>query len=205
MSPERQKPIAIGLTGGIGSGKSLAGKYFVELGVPLIDADIVARQVVAKGQPALQRLAEHFGSEIINDSEELKRHLLREIIFNDDSARAWVENLLHPLIKEKIAHWINQQKAPYCIVVIPLLLEKEQYPFLDRVLVIDAPEASQLARVQARDNAEKKDVQKIINTQLARKDRLAKADDILLNDNSKQALKEKIIKLNDYYQQQYQQ
>lgn len=187
----------IGLTGGIGSGKSLSAHYFAELGVPIIDADAMSRKLVAPGQPALTKIIERFGSTLIQENGELNRLALREIIFNDPKHKHWLEKLLHPLIKDAILDEIHHIHAPYCIIVIPLLAETHAayQNLLDHIIVIDVSEAEQLSRASMRDKTTQRLVQKIISSQASRQKRLSIADTIIENNATTDDLKNKIKNL----------
>lgn len=194
-----KKTSIIGLTGGIGSGKTTAANFFAELGVTVIDADVIAREVVTPGSNTLKKIIAHFGSEIADSSGALQRSKLREIIFNDVNAREWLENLLHPLILQEIHRQAEKTHASYCIAVIPLLLEKNAHEGIDRILVIDAPEDLQIERAKQRDDLSETQVKNILATQLSRAQRLTKADDVILNDNDLKSLKQKIKALHIEY------
>src|SRR5579883_1238465 len=145
--------LVIGLTGGIGSGKSTVAKLFIERGVTVIDSDKLARDVVLPGQAALKQVAEKFGSAVMKPDGTLDRNALRKIIFEDENSRNWLEQLLHPLIRAEMKKQIKNANPPYCIIMIPLLLETENNPLIDRILVVDSAEADQIKRTQKRDNA----------------------------------------------------
>jgi len=200
--------LIIGLTGGIGSGKSQAASFFRELGAPVIDADEVAREVVQPGQKALAAIVEKFGQSFLNADGSLNRSLLREKIFNDEQARLWLENLLHPLILEAMFQQAESLSSPYCILVIPLLCEV--YPLIQkiikrekitafRVLVIDAPQDLQLSRTQSRDQLSISQVEKMLATQAPRDQRLKIANDVIENNGTLAQLKAKVEALHHYY------
>lgn len=196
--------LIIGLTGGIGSGKSTVARLFADKGIPVLDADVIARNLTEAGQPALTAIAEHFGMQVITKDGALDRAKLRAIIFEQANERQWLERLLHPLIREKITQQLallsaSDNKAPYCIVVIPLLLETEAYPFIDRILVVDAPEHLQISRVSTRDNTLAANAKNIVSTQINREERLKKADDIIINDGSLADLTPQVDNLHKQY------
>lgn len=174
----------VGLTGGIGSGKSTVADLFGKLDVPLIDADVVARQVVEKGSATLAKIVEHFGNEILTFDGNLDRSKLRQIIFSDNTERLWLNNLLHPAIRQEIRQQITQIKADYLILVVPLLIENNLTSLCDRILVVDIEPAIQIERVMQRDKNNKEMVQRIMQTQVSREERLAYADDIIENNGS---------------------
>lgn len=173
--------LAIGLTGGIASGKSLVGSAFERLGVDVIDADQVARDVVEPGEPALAEISARFGDDVIDKSGSLARRKLRAIVFSDDAARADLEAITHPRIRAELARRREACTSEYCILMVPILLKSGMQDLVDRVLVIDAPEATQLERLIARDDIDDDLARKMIAAQDSRAQRLALADDVLLN------------------------
>lgn len=191
--------LVIGLTGGIGSGKTTVAKLFERQGITIIDTDQLARDVTQRGQPALNEIAKKFSPNILNSDGSLNRTALRKIIFNDDDSRIWLENLLHPLIRAKITHKVAGVNSPYCIVVIPLLLEKEPNPLINRILVVDLPREEQIKRTQARDNLSQDEIKRIISTQVSRTERLAAADDIIDNFGSINDLIPQVNRLHGFY------
>ncbi len=187
--------LIIGLTGGIGCGKSTVCSFFAELKVEIVDADIIARQVVSKGQPALQKIAEQFGAEILIDGE-LNRALLREIIFQDNQHREWLNALLHPLIEAAIVHALAGAKGSYVLLEAPLLFENGLDKLTDYNLVIDLEPALQIKRASARDGVSVESIKAIIDKQIDRQQRLQQADFVLdNNDISLQDLKSRVIAL----------
>ena len=187
--------IVVGLTGGIGSGKSAVTKIFEGLGVKVVDADVASRQPVMKGQPALKKIAEKFGANILTSDGELDRRKLREIIFNENSAKDWLENLLHPLIHRILIDDLSSASSSYAILVSPLLFETNQKDLCSKTIVIDTSEDRQIDRTSKRDNVEASQVKSIIDSQLDRKSRNELADIIILNDGSLQELEEKVKKI----------
>ncbi len=174
----------LGLTGGIGSGKSTVAKAFRDLGIAVVDADIAAREVVAKGSPALKQIADHFGPHILQADGTLDRAKLRRIIFDNSEEKQWLESLLHPLIERHIRKQLTQATSPYVVFESPLLLETRQHELVDRVLVVDVPEKTQITRASARDNNSEEQIRAIMSTQLPRQERLSRADDIIDNSGS---------------------
>jgi len=174
----------VGLTGGIGSGKSTVASLFGDLGVHWVDADDVAREVVVPGTPALARIAEHFGERILTPEGALDRAQLRGIVFQEPDERDWLESLLHPVIREELIRQLNPDNYPhpYVLLVSPLLLETDQHELVDRILVIDVPKEVQLERTIARDTNSREQVERIIAAQASREDRLARADEVIDND-----------------------
>ncbi|EKD54445.1 MAG: dephospho-CoA kinase [uncultured bacterium] len=192
--------LVIGLTGGIGSGKSTVTALFAEYQIPIIDADVMAQALTQPGQPALKEIVAHFQQHpLVDKAGALNRRLLREIVFDQPHERQWLETLLHPLIIQQIKTEIAALKAPYCIVVIPLLFETGSYPFLDRILVVDTTEAIQIKRIAKRDKSSSAQIAAILKTQSSRKKRLEGADDIIVNDNDEAHLKAQVASLHAQY------
>jgi dephospho-CoA kinase len=189
----------IGLTGGIGSGKSTVAELFAERGIEIVDADLIAREVVLPGTAALGQIASHFGSSILAASGELDRAALRKRVFADTSARLWLEGLLHPLIHDRIVQRIDACQSPYCILASPLLLETSQHQLVNRVLVVDVDETSQLQRTLQRDGSDEATIRGIIAAQMARQDRLRQADDVLDNSGDRSKLDTSVDKLHTRY------
>jgi dephospho-CoA kinase len=195
------KPWILGLTGGIGSGKSAAAERFAELGVHVVDADQVARSVVEPGSAALAQIVDRFGVPILASSGELNRAALRERIFTSVEDRHWLERLLHPLIRQKIWASLSRAESPYAVLVSPLLVESRQHEQVDRVLVVDVPEDLQLQRVLARDQVSEDQVRAILAAQARREDRLRQANDVLVNDRDLSWLRQEVDRLHDRYLQ----
>jgi len=194
-----QPGLRVGLTGGIGSGKSTVCRIFTEIGVPVIDADEIAHQLTRAAQPALQLIVEAFGANVLTDSGELNRAYLRNLVFNDDAARTRLENILHPLVYKEIESRIRELNYPYCIICIPLLIEKQAHDKVDRVLVIDAPEEQQILRACKRDHTDRINIMRIMQTQTTRAKRLAEADDIIHNDGDITSLQRQVTMLHNAY------
>jgi len=191
--------LIVGLTGGIGSGKTLVSDYFKSLGIVIVDADVVSRQVVEPGTEALKKIAEKFDSDILNADGTLNRRVLRDIIFNNPDEKQWLENLLHPLIGLETARQLQTSQSPYTIFVSPLLIEIGQYKMTNRILVVDAPENLQVSRTVERDNTQAENVQSIMNTQASREKRLEMADDVILNNSDINSLHKKLDDLHQHY------
>ncbi len=189
----------VGLTGGIGSGKSTVSALFKKLGAPVIDADQIARELVEPGKPALKQITDTFGIGVLNPAKELDRNKMRQIIFQNPEKKETLESILHPLIRKSMQHGISQLKTPYCILEIPLLLETRQTDLVDRVLVIDVLPNIQYKRVQARSGLSKKEIDAIIATQIDRSSRIKAADDIIVNDKSRAELNNKVQQLHQMY------
>ncbi|GAC1032117.1 dephospho-CoA kinase [Pseudomonas sp. No.21] len=193
------KPWILGLTGGIGSGKSAVASHFGNLGVHLVDADHAARWVVEPGRPALAQITEHFGRDVLQADGQLDRATLRQRIFEQPEERRWLENLLHPLIGEEIVRDLASAQSPYAILVSPLLIESGQHRMTQRVLVVDAPEAVQVQRTMARDKVSEEQVGAILKAQASREKRLEAADDVLVNDRDLKWLQREVERLHAFY------
>ena len=189
----------VGLTGGIASGKSTAAKFFGALGVPIIDTDQVARDVVEPGQPPLERLVERFGSGILTPDGHLDRPALRNIVFSDPKARADLEALTHPAIGAAMEARSAAAGGAYQVLVIPLLVEKNLSSHVDRVLVVDCDEALQIRRLRARDRSTAAQAQAILNAQASRAARLKVADDVITNDADMSAVQNQVAALHARY------
>ncbi len=191
--------LVIGLTGGIGCGKTTVTNLFSELNVPVSDADVIAHQLVEPGQPALNKIIEAFGAEIILKNGQLNRPRIRQLIFNNPDAKELLENILHPLVYQQMNSWAAQQEAPYVIFSVPLLIETDRQNSVDRILVIDLPLEQQISRVMSRDQLSQNEILEIISSQAVRNKRREIADDIILNNGSQESLKGQVTKLNNFY------
>lgn len=191
--------LIIGLTGGIGSGKSEVSRRFESLGILVIDADQIAREVVQPGQPALADIVAHFGSDFVLPSGQLDRAKLRARIFSDPDAKAWLEQLLHPQINMLIRTRLQMAGSRYAILSSPLLLETKQHELVDRVLVVDTSELLQLERASQRDKDSEDQVRRIMATQLSRTDRCSRANDIIQNHGDLSELDTQVNKLHQLY------
>lgn len=199
MTSPVSKPWILGLTGGIGSGKSAAAQCFVDLGVHLVDADDAARWVVEPRRPALAQIAAHFGAGVLQADGTLNRSALRELIFKDPQQRVWLEGLLHPLIREEIRQYLARAESAYAILVSPLLLETSQHQMVQRVLVIDVLESVQIERTVLRDRTNEEQVRAILKAQASREERLSRADDVIVNDRDPAWLKSEVERLHHFY------
>ena len=193
--------LRIGLTGGIGSGKSRAADHFRQLGVPVVDADCLTRELTRPGAPTLEAIRSRFGENILDEQGRLDRSRLRRRIFSDAAARRDLEALLHPAVRARIAAWQAALTAPYGIAVVPLLFEAGFEPLFDRILVIQAPAAERVRRVMARDRVTEAEVRCILSSQLTDKERRARADDLLTNDGSEAQLLAAVERLHRFYLQ----
>lgn len=189
----------VGLTGGIASGKSTAAKFFGALGVPILDSDQIAREVVEPGQPPLERLVERFGPTILTSDGHLDRPALREIVFSDPKARADLEALTHPAIGAALEARSAEAGGPYQVLVIPLLVEKNLAAHVDRVLVVDCDEELQIRRLRDRDGTTPEQVQAILRAQAPRAARLKAADDVIQNDADMSAVRDQVATLHPRY------
>lgn len=192
-------PWLLGLTGGIGSGKSAAAAHFSALGVSLVDADDAARWVVEPGRPALREITQRFGDAILLPDGTLDRSALRQRVFEDSAQRRWLEELLHPLIRKEIQDYLSRATSPYAILVSPLLIESGQYKTMQRVLLIDVPLQLQLERSMHRDQASEEQIRAILKVQTSREERLRHADDVLLNDRDPAWLRSEVERLHNFY------
>lgn len=191
--------LLIGLTGGIASGKSTVAQRFMDLGVPVIDADVAAREVVAPGKPGLQQVIDRFGSRIVAENGELDRRALRDLVFRDSGARRDLEAILHPLIRADMDRSAAAAVGPYIVMAIPLLIEGGSRDRVDRILVVDVDEAVQLQRVMARDHCSAEQAQAILASQAPRSARLAAADDVLPNGGTVTELRQAVDRLHQQY------
>ncbi len=194
-----QQPKAIGLVGGIASGKSQVADYFRELGIEIIDTDQIARELVQPGSALLAEIVRHFGRQMLLESGELDRARLRQRIFEDQEAKRWLEHLLHPAIREEAEKRVQQNQGPYCIVAIPLLAKRQDYPFLSRILWVDAPIELRLQRLQERDHIDAALAQKMLAQQPSANIYRSLADDLLVNDQDCTNLQRKVKILHAQY------
>ncbi|MEZ8877853.1 MULTISPECIES: dephospho-CoA kinase [Vibrio] len=192
--------IIIGLSGGIASGKTTVANLFHEhFNIDIVDADIVAREVVALGSEGLKQIATHFGEEVLLEDGALNRAKLREVIFTDPTEKQWLNELLHPMIRDKIDSDLSKVKSPYALLVAPLLVENQMQGMADRVLIVDVPTEVQIERTMSRDNVSKEQVTAILKSQASREQRLAVADDVIKNHTKNQELLPQITDLHQKY------
>ena len=189
----------VGLTGGIGSGKTTIAAIFAELGAEIINADLLARNVVSPGTKALTSITKRFGKEILRQDGSLDRRKLREVVFKNKGELKWLEKLIHPLIAELLIQNIYSATSPYVILESPLLIETQQKELVDRILVVDLDEATQLNRSMERDGSSEEVIRAIISAQIPRSKRLKAADDIVDNSRSLAEVRQKIIQLHEIY------
>ena len=195
----RDTMLTIGLTGGIGSGKSAASNFFSSLGITIIDADRIAYQITSQGTKSYDDILSHYGPSILLANGDLNRKIIRDTIFNQPNEKQWLEELLHPQIRKIIADQISISTGPYIIVSIPLLAESTDITFLDRVLLIDCTQELQIQRTCKRDNIERDKVIRILQQQATRSERIAIADDIIINNGTLTDLHHKLQSLHQSY------
>ncbi|WP_288450517.1 dephospho-CoA kinase [uncultured Acinetobacter sp.] len=192
-------PYIVGLTGGIGSGKSAASQWFEHQDIDVVDADVVAREVVQPGQPALEKIAQHFGDWVLQADGQLDRRALRDYIFQHPEARQQLEAITHPIIRQSILSQLQQAQSAYVILVSPLLFETGQDRMTHRNLLIDVSEATQLKRASQRDAQSTEQIQKIIATQMPRSEKLKRADDVVHNEGTLDELYQQLMRLHTDY------
>tara|TARA_B100000214_G_scaffold178980_1_gene128847 strand:- start:39 stop:635 length:597 start_codon:yes stop_codon:yes gene_type:complete len=184
----------VGLTGGIGSGKSAAGKYFIELGIDVIDADHVSRNILDENIKAKDLFIKNFGESFLDQNNNINRDLLRTEIFINKDKKDKLESIIHPIVKKEITEFINQSDSIYKIIMVPLIYETNSKDFYDKIIVIDSDESNQVERARQRDNKSKEDIINIINNQASREQRNSIADMIILNNSTLDDLKNQVIK-----------
>jgi dephospho-CoA kinase len=199
LGGDKHRSLIVGLTGGIGSGKSTVADLFQQLGIPVIDADVIAHTLVEPGQPALVEIIEAFGANTVDASGVLDRARLRKLVFSYPEQRRRLEAILHPKIRREIISLTTNIRTPYCIVVIPLLLETDQRDLVDRILVVDTGVDKQIARVTMRNGLPKHEIMAIITAQASRERRLAAADEVIDNNGSLNKLKSQVRAQHEKY------
>ena len=193
-------PFVVGLTGGIASGKTTVANLFHDhFAIEIVDADIIAREVVEPGSEGLTRITEHYGHEILLSDGTLNRRYLREIIFADVAEKQWLDALLHPIIRHRMLHQLNDVVSPYALLVIPLMAENNLQTLTNRVLVVDVDQNTQIKRTMIRDGISEQQAHAIINSQATREQRLAISDDVIENNTKNQQLLYQITKLHQKY------
>ena len=192
----------LGLTGGIGCGKTAVSNMLAELGITIVDADIIARQVVEPGTEGLNAIVKHFGTDILNEHGALNRSELRARIFSNAEQKAWLNALLHPLIRTKLITDLKNAQSDYVVLVAPLLFENELDSYCNRTLLIDVPVEIQITRTTKRDNISTEQAKQIIDAQMSREQKQHKADDILNNNRNLNDVKQDLLELHKYYLQQ---
>ena len=189
----------IGLTGGIGSGKSAAAALFKDIGVDLIDADDLARDALNINSEGYKLFIEEFGDKYLDENKNINRELIRKLIFNDSDAKSKLESIIHPIVRSGIETFIKNKKSDYCIIVVPLIFETNSSKIYDRVLVIDCDVDIQISRTSKRDNQAKSDIENIVNKQATREQRLSIADEVIVNNGSLDLLRNEVLKIHKKY------
>ena len=189
----------VGLTGGIGSGKSAAANFFMDLGIDVIDADLVAKNALKKNSKGYNLFIEKFGNKYLDNKKNINRELLRKDIFSNQINKDILENIVHPIVYDEILDFIANKQSPYCVVMVPLIFETNSSKNYDRILLIDCDTDTQIARSSKRDNQSSKDINKIISKQATRDERLSNADDIILNTSSLKDLYNNVLKIHIKY------
>lgn len=191
--------LKIGLTGGIGCGKTTVCRLFADLGVPVVDADLIARRLVESGEPALQAIVQTFGADMLKTDGSLDRPKLREAIFADPEQKRRLDAIMHPRVYARIAADVAALQADYCLIAVPLLLESKNPYVVDRILVVDCPQPVQIERVVTRDKLSAEQAQAIVASQMPRPERLARADDVIDNSAGPELLAEQVKSLHNSY------
>ena len=199
ITPVTNRPFVVALTGGIASGKTLISDEFARLGVPVIDTDVIAHEIVEPGQPALLEIEQVFGAQILNVNGGLKRSELRGLIFSDPDARRKLEAILHPKIRQEVSKSISEVTSAYCILVIPLLAGRGTYPNVNRVLVVDVEPEVQIKRLMARDDCDREQAGMVLAAQASREQRLQIADDVLDNSGLPGLARQEVARLHRNY------
>ena len=189
----------IGLTGGIGSGKSAAAGLFKDIGVDLIDADDLARDALNRNSKGYKLFIEEFGDKYLDENKNINRELIRKLIFNDSAAKSKLENIIHPIVRSGIEAFIKNTKSDYSIIVVPLIFETNSSKLYDRVLVIDCDVGVQISRTSKRDNQTKREIENIVNRQASREQRLSIADEVIVNNGSLDLLRNEVLKIHKKY------
>lgn len=197
---ERAGPYTVALTGGIASGKTTVSDAFAKLGVPVLDADVIAREVVEPGSETLRAIAEHFGEDMITATGQLDRARLRRIIFADAGQRERLEGLTHPAILQRLSEQLATITAPYCLLVVPLLVGSPAAAWADRILVVDVPVDVQIERLMARDGVDRPSAMAALSAQASRPERLEIADDIIDNSASLEVVEDQVLTLHHRYE-----
>lgn len=195
----------VGISGGIGSGKTTVTDIFAEYGIEVIDADVIAREVVEHGTQGLEAIINKFGPSVLDDSGHLNRATLRTLVFNDLAVKDWLNQLLHPLIREQMLIQTENAKSAYCLLSVPLLVENKLYEQVDRVVIVDVDEQVQLQRTVLRDKTNEQQIRAIMAAQASRQQRLAVADDVIDNNGQTEGLAKQVTQLHKHYLQLAQQ
>jgi len=185
----------VGLTGGIGSGKSVAGNFFIELGIDVIDADHVSKNILDDNESAKKLFLEHFGEKFIDKNNNVDRALLRDEIFKNEDKKEALESIIHPLVREEIFNFIENSNSVYKIIMVPLIYETNSQDFYDKIVVVDCKEENQIIRASKRDNKTRNDIINIMKNQASSDERMSIADEVIKNDSSLDDLKKQVIKV----------
>ena len=185
----------VGLTGGIGSGKSVAGDFFIELGIDVIDADHVSKNILNDNESAKKLFLKHFGEKFIDKNNNVDRALLRDEIFKNKDKKEALESIIHPIVREEILNFIENSKSVYKIIMVPLIYETNSQDFYDKIIVVDCKEENQIIRASKRDNKTKNDIINIMKNQASSDERMSIADEVIKNDSSLDDLKKQVIKV----------
>ena len=189
----------VGLTGGIGSGKSVVGNFFTELGIDVIDADHVSKNILDENKSAKKLFVEHFGDKFIDKNNNIDRAILRDEIFKDEIKKEALESIIHPLVREEIFNFIKNSQSIYKIVMVPLIYETNSQDFYDKILVVECSEENQINRASKRDNKTNDDIMNIIKNQATSEQRKSIADEVINNDSSLNELKNQVIKIHQKF------
>jgi dephospho-CoA kinase len=185
----------VGLTGGIGSGKSVAGDFFIELGIDVIDADHVSKNILDDNESAKKLFLENFGEKFIDKNNKIDRAILRDEIFKNEDKKEALESIIHPLVREEIFNFIENSNSVYKIIMVPLIYETNSQDFYDKIVVVDCKEENQIIRASKRDNKTKNDIINIMKNQASSDERMSIADEVIKNDSSLDDLKKQVIKV----------
>ena len=189
----------IGLTGGIGSGKSAVGNFFIELGIDVVDADDLARATIAEGTQGSELIIKRFGNDILDHSQQIDRKKLRKVIFGNAEEKQFVESIIHPEVAKAMTEFVKNAQSPYKMIIVPLLFETDSQKMYDRVLFIDTLEELQIKRASARDGVDEANIKAIIGNQLPRNEKLKLADDIIVNNAGLDKLMQSVSQTHNFY------
>jgi len=201
LAGEGVSDYVVGISGGIGSGKTTVTDLFAKLGVEVIDADVIAREVVEPGTPALEAIVAKFGQSVLDESGNLNRAKLRNLVFDDLEVKNWLNQLLHPAIRKQMLFQTQQAKSAYCLLSVPLLVENKLYEQVDRVVIVDVHEQTQLQRTLLRDKTNESQIRSIMSAQATRQQRLAVANDVIDNNGKADDLAKQVAQLHQDYLQ----
>lgn len=190
--------LRVGLTGGIGSGKSAVSRFFEMLNVPVSDADVIAHRITSNHHAALRQVSDAFGEEVVDSDGNLDRDVMRQIVFDDPEQRTRLEAILHPIIRDTMKAEVDAFNAPYCILVIPLLVEGPTHPLVDEILVVDAPDERRIEWIKSRSGLSDERIRSIFDAQASREDRLAAADNVIENTGTLDELQTKTVRMHEH-------